>query len=92
MLHLEPMILQVKITPNASKNSIAGFQGELLRIRIAAPPDKGKANDELVEFLSGVLNVAKSRIKLLSGHTSRLKRLEIDLPPEVVNLLYQPFL
>jgi len=76
------MILQVKITPNASKNSIEGYHGNFLRIRIAAAPDKGKANDELIEFLASCLSISKSRIKLLSGHTSRLKKLEIDIDAE----------
>src|SRR3989344_845988 len=78
---LKPMILSVKITPNASQNSIVGWQGDLLRIRIAAPPDKGKANDELIEFLAEKLGVPKSDIQLLSGQASRPKRLEIRSIP-----------
>lgn len=76
------MIVQVKITPNASKNRVEGMQGDRLRIRIAAAPDKGKANEELIEFLADSLKISKSRIKLLSGQASRIKRLEIDIDPE----------
>ena len=76
-------ILKVKISPNAANNSIEGWQGDVLKVRIAAPPDKNKANEELISFLASQLHIAKSQITLLSGHTSRLKRLSLDgLPPD----------
>lgn len=74
------MILIVKIIPNASKNSLEGFQEGILKIKIQASPDKGKANEALVEFLAETLEVPKREIRILSGHTSRLKK--IDIPPE----------
>lgn len=73
------MILQVKITPNASTNSIIGWQGEILKVRIAAPPDKNKANEMLIEFFSQILEIPKSKIEILSGHTSHFKRLQIEI-------------
>ncbi len=72
------MIVKVKITPNAGSNSIEGMEGDCLRVRIAAPPDKNKANDALIAFLAKEWKVPKSRIRILSGHSSRIKRLEID--------------
>jgi len=74
------VILIVKIIPNASKNSLEGFQEGILKIKIQASPDKGKANEALVEFLAETLEVPKREIRILSGHTSRLKK--IDIPPE----------
>lgn len=70
-------IFRVKITPNASKNSIEGWQGDCLRIRLHAAPEKGEANRELIAFLAETLHVAKSDIEILSGHTARVKRVEI---------------
>jgi uncharacterized protein (TIGR00251 family) len=72
------MIILIKTTPNASNNCILGMQGGALRVKVAAQPDKGKANDELIDFLSEEFDVPKSKIRILSGHTSRLKRLEIE--------------
>ncbi|PIS03408.1 MAG: hypothetical protein COT85_00405 [Chlamydiae bacterium CG10_big_fil_rev_8_21_14_0_10_42_34] len=72
------MILKVKVTPNSSKNQILGWEGEVLRIKLRGVPEKGKVNIELVEFLAIFLNVAKSRIEILNGHTSRLKKLKIE--------------
>lgn len=70
--------LSVKITPNASKDAFAGWQGDILKIRLHTPPEKGKANAALIDFLAEKLGVAKSQIQIVSGHTSRLKRLSID--------------
>lgn len=79
------MIVKVKITPNAGSNSIEGMEGDLLRVRIAAPPDKGKANDALIAFLAKEWKISKSRIRILSGHASRIKRLEVDLDININN-------
>jgi uncharacterized protein YggU (UPF0235/DUF167 family) len=49
-----------------------------LRVRIRGIPEKGKVNEELIAFLAKTLGIAKSRIEILSGHTSRLKRLKIE--------------
>lgn len=72
------MILMVKVTPNARSNAIVEMKDGVLKVKIKAPPDKGEANEELIEFLADHLKIAKSRIRILSGHTSRLKKLEID--------------
>jgi|EndMetStandDraft_9_1072997.scaffolds.fasta_scaffold498377_1 uncharacterized protein (TIGR00251 family) len=72
------MILQVKVIPNSRKSCLESFQGDVLKVRIKAPPINGKANAELIEFLSEVLRLSKTKIRILSGQTSRLKKLEID--------------
>lgn len=72
------MTLKVKVTPNASKNQIIGWEGDLLRVRIKGIPEKGRVNEELIDFLADTLEIAKSDIEIESGHTSRLKRLKIE--------------
>jgi uncharacterized protein (TIGR00251 family) len=69
--------LALKVTPNAGRNEIAGFKEDVLHVRIAAPPDKGKANKELTDFLSDKLGVKKSAISIIKGLTSRNKVLAI---------------
>ncbi len=76
------MILRVKVTPNASRNGILGWEdnptsGRCLRVRLQAPPVDGKANKALILFLAAELGVPKSRITLKKGKSSRLKTLEI---------------
>jgi uncharacterized protein (TIGR00251 family) len=59
-----------------------GFTGGLLRVRIAAPPVKGKANRELISFLSRLLKVAPEAITITRGHTSRNKTISVTGFPQ----------
>ena len=70
--------LSVKIIPNAGKNQVVGWENGFLKIRIQAPPEKGKANQELINYLSSLLDLPKSSITLLRGETSRKKLLLIE--------------
>lgn len=75
--------LFVRLTPRASRSGIDGWgedaQGrKYLKVRVNAPPVEGKANAALINCLSDRLNVARSRICLISGETARLKMIEID--------------
>jgi uncharacterized protein len=70
--------LAVKITPNAGRNEITGLKEGTLHIKIAAPPEKGKANKELVDFLSDILGVKKSTITIIKGQTSRNKVITVE--------------
>lgn len=70
--------LQVRVTPGASRNEITGIINGVLRVKVAAPPDRGKANRELIDYLSGVLDIKKSSLQILRGHTSRNKVIAID--------------
>ncbi len=72
------MLLKVKITPNSHQNKIIGWLNDALKIKIAAPPQKGKANKELIDFLSDEWNIPKRAIEIKKGHTSSLKLLNID--------------
>jgi len=76
--HEKEMIIEVKITPNAPKNEILRWEGTRLVIKIQGVPEKGKVNENLIEFLSKALKIAKSQIKIVSGQTSRLKKLSIQ--------------
>jgi len=76
-------ILDVWVQPNASRSEILGFRDGHLRIRVAAPPREGKANQLLREVLSGALGVALSQVEVLSGHKARRKRVRvIGIPPD----------
>ena len=67
----------VRVTPNATRNQVVGFSGKALQVKVAAPPVKGKANKELITFLSQILNVGKGRIRIIKGHTVRNKVIAI---------------
>lgn len=71
------VILRLHIQPGAKKSEIVGLHGEALKIRLAAPPVDGKANVCLVGFLADRFGVAKAAVDLLSGESSRAKRVRI---------------
>jgi uncharacterized protein (TIGR00251 family) len=70
--------LRVKVLPRASHTEVAGIQGDLIRIRLAAAPVDGAANQELLRYLAERLVVPKSAVQLVSGHTGRTKVLMVS--------------
>jgi uncharacterized protein len=72
------VLLSLHVQPGAKKTEIAGQHGEALKIRLAAPPVDGKANECLIAFLAGRLGLPKSRLELVSGASSRAKRVRAD--------------
>lgn len=80
------MKLTVKITPNAKKSEIIGYEDKILKLKIKALPIEGKANKELIRFLSKEWKVPKSEIKIVRGETSKMKVLEI---PDSIKLILQ---
>ena len=79
------MILFLKVKPNQRFNKLERFENNW-QIRINARATDGEANEELVSFLSEILSVSKSKIRLKRGHSSPLKYLEIDAESEFVIL------
>ena len=67
-------VLNLRIVPRASRNAIQGEHGDALKVRLCAPPVEGAANTALVEFLSAAFALPRARVQLLSGATSRNKR------------------
>lgn len=69
---------RVRAQPRASKTEVAGPHGDSIRIRLAAPPVDGEANEELVRFLAKLLGVARSAVSIVSGETGRDKLVEVS--------------
>jgi len=68
-------VIAVKAIPRASKTELRGIENDCLCVRLHAPPNDGKANAALCEFLAETLNIPKRNVTFLSGETSRHKRL-----------------
>jgi uncharacterized protein (TIGR00251 family) len=76
---------RVRVGPRASKDEVAGVQGEALRVRLTAPPVEGAANRALVEFLARRLGVRRNQVRILSGEASRDKVVAVEgVRPEEV--------
>ena len=82
------LLLTLHIQPGAKKTEIAGCHGDALKIRLAAPPVDGKANEALLRFVADRLHLPKSAVILKSGQTSRHKVVEVSgAPAEAVAAL-----
>jgi hypothetical protein len=76
--------LAVAVVPNARRTGVDGVHDGALRVRLAAPPVDGKANELLVAWLSDALKAPRRAVRIARGALSRRKAVEIDLAPEVV--------
>jgi uncharacterized protein len=70
--------LDIRVYPGAGKNEIKGFKDGVLDVRITAHPEKGKANEALIKYLSDILGIAKNSIEIRRGTASRRKSLVIS--------------
>jgi uncharacterized protein len=85
--HADHVRLSLRLTPNAGRDAIDGFEtaadGEtVLRARVTAVPENGKANKALIQLLAKTLRIPKSAITVISGETARKKILRIEGDPE----------
>jgi uncharacterized protein (TIGR00251 family) len=71
--HPEGATLAVRAQPGARKDAVLGRHGDALKVAVTAPPEDGRANAALVEYLKSRLGVKRSQVELLSGHTNRNK-------------------
>jgi uncharacterized protein (TIGR00251 family) len=72
------IVFAVRVSPGAAKTRVAGEHDGALKVLVNAPPEKGKANKELIAFLAKTLGVKKSAVSLVSGETSRTKRIAVS--------------
>jgi uncharacterized protein len=85
------ILVEIKAVPGASRSMVAGLRDGALLVRVAAPPDKGKANEELRSCLAEALGIPKSDVELVSGASSRRKRISLPAGLEAALLsLAQP--
>ena len=76
-LEASGVTISVRIQPRASKNSITRMEDGSFKIRLTAPPVDGAANEALVALLAEALQVSRSAVEIISGHTARDKRISL---------------
>ena len=74
----DSVLLTVKVVPASSITRIAGMLENILKVKVAAPPEKGKANKALVAFFAKLLDVRKKDVAIVSGTSSTIKQLQFD--------------
>jgi uncharacterized protein (TIGR00251 family) len=77
-------VLRLTVVPGAQRTQVVGLYGDRLKVRLAAPPEKGAANQELIAFLAKALDLPKSSLKLTAGAQSRTKVVAVyDVSPDL---------
>jgi uncharacterized protein (TIGR00251 family) len=85
--------LQVKVVPGASRDRIVGMLGDALKVQVSAAPERGRANDSVIQLLASALSVKPAQISIVAGHTQPRKALEIQgLEQEVMRQRLAEFL
>ncbi|HQR16824.1 MAG TPA: DUF167 family protein [Gemmatimonadales bacterium] len=69
--------LRLRIQPRASRSEVVGLHGDTIRIRLAAPPVDGAANEELVRHLAEIFGVPRRAVEIAAGHAARLKTVTV---------------
>ena len=78
---MDPERIKIYVKPNSGKNSVEGFYDDRVKIKICSPPQDGKANRELIDFISKKTGVPKKNIRIVSGERSSHKEIEIIKNP-----------
>lgn len=76
------MRLKIKVVPGASRDGLAGWLGDALKVRVSAPAEAGKANAAVEALLAAALGVPRSSVRIVRGGSSPRKEVEIDALPE----------
>ncbi|MGJ8669357.1 MAG: DUF167 domain-containing protein [Oceanococcus sp.] len=76
---IQKCIVKLKVSPKASRNAIAAWHGDALKLSVTAVPEKGRANDAVLELLASQLGLAKTRCRIVRGHNGRDKTVELDI-------------
>lgn len=73
-----PARLPVKVVPRAKRDEIVGWLGDRLKLKVAAPPQDGRANDAVEALLAGALGVPRRTVRVSAGHASSTKVVEFE--------------
>ena len=81
------VLINIRVQPRSSKRSIESVEGDVVRVKLTAPPADGAANAQLIEVLSKELQIRKSAISIVKGQASRDKVVEVRATPEELSSL-----
>jgi uncharacterized protein (TIGR00251 family) len=70
-------MIRVRVVPRSSRDELCGFENGILKIKVTDPPVEGAANDKVIKLLAGGLGLSKTDIRIVKGHSSRMKTVEV---------------
>src|SRR5689334_3985266 len=71
-------VIRLHVQPGAGKTAVVGRHGDAVKVRVAAPPEGGRANDAVVALIAASFDVKLAQVSLISGESSRAKRVQVD--------------
>ena len=80
------LVFRVQVVPRASRSEVVGEHNGALRVRIAAPPVDGAANEELIRVLAKKFKVPRNSVSIVGGRTARIKQIRIEGVKKTVDL------
>jgi len=79
------IVFIVKVVPGSNRTAVCGLLDEMLKIKVSAAPEKGKANQCLIELLAKQLGVKKNAVSIISGKAKPIKRMQVSgISPETL--------
>lgn len=81
-IHADPhdprsCLLMLKVVPGARRDALAGLLGDRIKVRVAAPPEDGRANDAVCALVASATGIARREVELVAGHAQPLKTLRL---------------
>jgi uncharacterized protein (TIGR00251 family) len=73
-----PARLGLRVSPGAKRSEIVGRHGQVWKVRVAAPAERGRANEAVLELIAETLSLPRSRVRLVAGASSRDKVIEVE--------------
>jgi len=70
--------ISLRVTPSASRDALMGWQGDVLHLRVAAPAQRGRANEAALRLLAAALGIERARLRIVRGAASRQKVVLVD--------------
>jgi uncharacterized protein (TIGR00251 family) len=84
-------ILAIYVQPNARKTAFEKIHDDQIKIRVHAPPEDGKANDEIIRYIAQLFSLRKNQVEIVSGHLARKKRLALSFDRAITREDLQKF-
>jgi uncharacterized protein (TIGR00251 family) len=80
----DELIFKIQVVPRSARSEVVGEHNGSLRVRVAAPPVEGAANDEVIRLLAKAFKVPRRAVTILTGHNARLKQVSIGGVPAIL--------
>lgn len=78
------LVFKIQVVPRSARSEVVGEHNDSLRVRVAAPPVEGAANDEIIRLLAKAFKVPRRAVTILTGHNARFKQVSIAGVPAIL--------